>query len=347
MRWVVAGGLIAGLLLSPKLWLSDRFYPLTPVWSGLHPVPAPFDRVLYVALLLAVVLAAVRPRFTPVLLMIATVMAAFDQSRLQPWFYQYCFMLLAVSLPEGGENICRIIVVSVYFWSGLQKLNGGFAGDSFPWLVEPLKIVPNWFGLAVPYLEAGLAIALVFRPTRRAAVVFAIAMHAAILLAIGPWAHNFNTVVWPWNIAMAASAYLLFWREGLVWPKRVKLARVVLVLFGVMPAFSLFGLWDNYLSGALYAGNRNEGDLYFSDAVYDKLPDTVQDYVTDEGPNRDGLNIGEWSFGELNVPAYPEERVFRQVQRSLCRYGEVTLVIQGKRTLLGGRKRATFTCAAR
>ena len=47
------------------------------------------------------------------------------------------------------------------------------------------------------------------------------------------------------------------------------------------------------------------------------------------------------------VAAYPEERVFRQVQRSLCRYGEVTLAIEAKRTLLGGRKRATFTCAAR
>jgi hypothetical protein len=69
--------------------------------------------------------------------------------------------------------------------------------------------------------------------------------------------------------------------------------------------------------------------------------------VTDEGPNRDGLNVGEWSFGELNVPAYPEERVFRHVQRGLCRYGEVTLVIESKATLFGGKRRATFTCAAR
>jgi hypothetical protein len=339
--------MLASLLLSPKLWLSDRFYPQTPVWSGPHSIPAPFDRVVYAALLLALVLAAVKPRLTPIFLAIAAVMVVFDQSRMQPWFYQYCFMLLALSLPAGGENICRLIIVSVYFWSGVQKLNGGFAGDSFPWLAEPLRIVPIWVGYAVPFLEAGLAIALLFRPTRRAAVIFAIAMHAAILAAIGPWAHNFNTVVWPWNIAMAASAFVLFWNEGFVWPKRSRLARVVLVLFTIAPALSFVGLWDNYLSWALYAGNRNEGDLYFSDAVYDKLPPAVQDYVTDEGPDRDGLNVGEWSFGELNVPAYPEERVFRQVQRSLCRYGQVTLVMQGKRTLFGGRQRATFTCAAR
>ena len=39
------------------------------------------------------------------------------------------------------------------------------------------------------------------------------------------------------------------------------------------------------------------------------------------------LDSTEWSFGELNVPTYPEERVFRQVHRSMLRYGPVTLKI--------------------
>jgi hypothetical protein len=339
--------MLAGLLLSPKLWLSSRLYPQTPIWSGLHPIPPPFDRVVYVALLLSLLVAAVKPRATVVFLGLAGVLVAFDQSRLQPWFYQYCFMLLALSLPLGGENICRLIVVSIYFWSGLQKLNGGFAGDAFPWLVEPLKIIPAWVGFGVPFLEAGLAIALLFHRTRRAAVVFAVCMHGAILLAIGPLGQNHNTVVWPWNVAMAASVILLFWNEDFVWPKRGLVPAVVLVLVTVAPALSFAGAWDNYLSWALYSGNKDEADLYFNDAVYDKLPESLQDYVTDEGPDRDGLNIGEWSFGELNVPAYPERRVYLQVQRSLCRYGDVELVIEGKRTMFGGLRKTTFTCAAR
>jgi hypothetical protein len=296
-----------------------------------------------------VIAAAVTPKITPILLALSPVMVAFDQSRLQPWFFQYCFMLFALSRPEG-ENLCRLIIFSIYFWSGLQKLNGGFAGDAFPWLVEPLKIIPAWVGYAAPFIEAGIALALLFRPTRRAAVLLAIVMHAAILLAIGPLGHNTNNVVWPWNITMAASAFLLFWRadfsaRDLLLPKRT-LARVVLVLFTVAPALSFFGAYDNYPSWALYAGNKDNGDLYFSDAVYDKLPDTLQDNVTDEGPDRAGLNIGTWSFGELNVPAYPELRIYRQVHRSLCRYGDITLVVERKRTLLRTRPKLTFTCAS-
>ncbi|HJZ94930.1 MAG TPA: DoxX family protein [Candidatus Solibacter sp.] len=349
LRAIVAAGLLAGLLLSPKLWLSDRVYPQTPVWSGLHPIPAPFDYVLYGALLLAVVAAAIKPDTTAILLVLAAILVAFDQSRLQPWFFQYWFMLLVLSRSES-ENLCRLIVFSIYFWSGLQKLNSGFAAGAFPWLVEPLKIIPAWVGYAAPFIEAGIALALLFRPTRRAAVLLAIAMHAAILLAIGPLGHNTNNVVWPWNITMAASAFLLFWRADfsareLFLPKQT-LACIVLILFTVAPALSFFGAYDNYLSWALYAGNKDDGDLYFSDAVYDKLPDTLQDYVTDEGPDRAGLNIGTWSFGELNVPAYPELRIYGQVHRSLCRYGDITLEVERKSTLLGDRPKLTFTCAS-
>src|SRR5207253_9658958 len=42
------------------------------------------------------------------------------------------------------------------------------------------------------------------------------------------------------------------------------------------------------------------------DAVFDRLPDPIQDYVTEEGPNRNGFSILDWSYGEMNVPAYPE-----------------------------------------
>src|SRR5689334_942694 len=63
VRWIVAAGMLAGLLLSPRLWLSDRLYPQTPIWNALHPIPPPFDRVAFAALLLALIVAALRPRY--------------------------------------------------------------------------------------------------------------------------------------------------------------------------------------------------------------------------------------------------------------------------------------------
>ena len=71
-----------------------------------------------------------------------------------------------------------------------------------------------------------------------------------ILASVGPWGHNYNNVVWPWNVAMGTFVILLFAQEKGVSPKDVlwngKFAfqMLVLILFGILPAFSLFNLWD-------------------------------------------------------------------------------------------------------
>lgn len=49
LRVTVILGLLAGFVLSPKLWLSSRLYPLTPVWSFLQPLRSPGDYVVIFA----------------------------------------------------------------------------------------------------------------------------------------------------------------------------------------------------------------------------------------------------------------------------------------------------------
>ena len=68
--------------------------------------------------------------------------------RWQPWFYQYFFMLAALGFyawkkPEAKNNrkaldCCALIVVCIYFWSGIQKLNASFITEVWPDLSEPL-----------------------------------------------------------------------------------------------------------------------------------------------------------------------------------------------------------------
>ncbi|HEV3384534.1 MAG TPA: hypothetical protein VG097_06940, partial [Gemmata sp.] len=56
LRISVIAGLLAGFALSPKLWLSSRFYPLTPVWSFIRPLRSPGDYIVLftrIALLIA------------------------------------------------------------------------------------------------------------------------------------------------------------------------------------------------------------------------------------------------------------------------------------------------------
>jgi len=235
LKIVLAVGLIGGFLLSPKLWISTRFYPLSPVWSKLPAIGHPWDRVWFGALLALLVGVVVHPRprwLLTAFCILAGMLSLWDQSRWQPWFYQYLFMSIALAAfpwrnpqesplrAEAALNACRVIMAGMYFWSGLQKLNPLFLDDVFPWLIEPIvPRLPEFLqakitstGIASPFVEAGLGLALLIRPLRHAAVFGLIVMHALLLFCLGPLGHNWNTVVWPWNIAMALMCVVLFWQ---------------------------------------------------------------------------------------------------------------------------------------
>jgi uncharacterized membrane protein YphA (DoxX/SURF4 family) len=287
----------------------------------------------------------------------------FDQSRWQPWFYQYLFMLLALggAQPAASLNTCRLIVVCTYFWSGLQKLGGNFADEVFAWLAEPVtRFLPSTIhplvhvvGVAAPFVETGIAAGLIFKKTRPAAVRLAIGMHVFILVGIGPWGSNSNNVVWPWNIVMIVCVLPLFWRTNdgfrdIVFVRHSVVHKLALVLFGIAPLLCFFNLWDSYLSSSLYAPNKDHGTLFLSDAVFDKLPEEIQSYATDEGPNVSAIDIGDWSFGELNVPPYPEVRIYKNVAKAVCDYAGqpagVRLVVQKKTALIGGGRTMSYDC---
>jgi hypothetical protein len=371
LRVTVILGLLAGFAFSPKLWLSSRFYPLTPVWSFLGPIRSPFDYVVLFALagLLIALILTPRPGIMIAAFVLIAWLALQDQSRWQPWFYQYVVMLLVIAL-AGSErqtaalNTCCLIIAATYIWSGLAKLNPSFSTVIFPAFVEPfaargLRLEP-WLvrdlAFATSIFECAVGVGLLIKRWRRAAVVCAIAMHVSILMVLGPLGRGFNAVIWPWNLAMIAFLLILFFRrEGesafrdIVWGRGFVFQKVVLVLFGVLPALSFFHLWDDYLSSALYTGNTNSGVIYFTDDAFEQLPEEIQDHVIEAGVNRSSLDINNWSFDELHVPAYSEIRIYRNVARRIC--GDVSggsgveLVVQGKFALINSGRRYSYSCA--
>lgn len=371
LRISVIAGLLAGFALSPKLWLSSRLYPLTPVWSFIKPLTSPGDYIVFFTVIALLIAAAIVPRreIQIAVFVLLTLVVLQDQSRLQPWFYQYALMLLAIALagpdrPAAALNTCCLIVAATYVWSGLAKLNPNFIGDTFPFLVTPFigggNGVVEWLvrllAFLAPLLECAAGVGLLTRRFRPFAVFFAIVMHVFILVTIGPLGRDVNIVVWPWNLAMIAFLLILFFRRTedpapweIIWGRAFAFQKIVLVLFALMPMLSLFNLWDHYLSSALYSGNRNSGVVYLSDAVFDRLPDKIEDYVTEEGPNRNKLDIFDWSLGELNVPSYPEIRVYKNVAREICGYAlddpGVELVIQGKLALVNSNRRSVYHCS--
>lgn len=214
-------------------------------------------------------------------------------------------------------------------------------------------------GIVAPLVEASIGVGLLTR-YRNWAVILALGRYAFILLCLGPLGHDWNTVVWPWNVAMATFVVLLFWRTGDISPKKILLPTrrrpsylhaVVLVLFAVMPLFGLFGLWDSYLSASLYSGNNERGALFVSGTVKDRLPAEIREHVADvPAGEKYALNLYRWSYEELNVPPYLEARVFRNVARHVCSYaGEPSggrLEIQGRSVFSsGGRKVWIYNCS--
>ena len=358
-RGIVAG-LVVGLLLSARLWVSTREYPLAPPLDLVPPLPYPLDYLLFGllgVLLVGVLIFRGRLEGTLVVaaLALAVVLVLQDQGRLQPWFYQYSFMLAAVGLSslrllstEGALNACRLIVAFTYLWSGLQKAHVSFAENVYPWLIEPLasnlpSAAASALGhgaYAVPVMETAIGLGLLVRPLRKPAVVGAILMHAFILFTIGPWGHDWNPVVWPWNVAMVVFVSILFWGApdnpsflAVVKPGGSVFRAVVLILFAFMPMLNFFGLWDSYLSASLYSGSTEEGFVYATD-----------------GSSQVSTRIIDKAMTEVNAPAYPEERVYKKVFADMwCEQTSSSpmpvLVVHGRPGIVSGQySKTVYRC---
>jgi hypothetical protein len=359
------------MLLASRLFLATRAFPRVPVLDGWPLLQPPLDAIALGALLAALcgVAFAPRPRWwAAAATVLALVLAVEDQSRWQPWFYQYVAMVAALAIArDPGDTLAawRVVLVGLYLWSGIQKLNVTFMTRLFPWLVEPVAgvmpagarqiLMAGW--MVVPMTEIALALGLLVPRLRNAAVVAAIATHVVVLGLLGPLALGTNAVIWPWNAAMAALVALLFWSAhdpsalDTVVPRRIGSHAVMLALFVALPALSFAGHWDSYLSGELYSGNLKVGALSITDPVAARLPDAARRHVVSDRAGANMLDLYEWSMGELSVPSYPEDRVFHAAARDVCRLadspGDVVLVVFGRPGVLTGRREISRNdCAA-
>jgi hypothetical protein len=326
---------------------------------------------------------------------IFVVRAAADLRIWQPYFYQYAIMLftLAVARTERGGadtaatlNVNRLIVAGVYLWSGLNKLNYRFmtAGlEAVPGLALLLSPVSEWISpqrlavvsMVMPFVETAIGAGLIVGGRwRRISVAAAIAMHALVLLAIGPLGASVNRIVWPWNVAMILLVVLLFRQRDevrardVLWNARSRVHQVVFVLFLVCPLLSVFDFWPPSLSFRLYSYRLSTGDIYVTDALRTKLPPAIQaelqpisvyfdlgsaagTHAPRVGPYVGGLNISDWSERELNAFVPPEPRIFAQVFGRVCALAPaptdaILLVAAPPDILTGATRQSVYPCPA-
>ena len=371
LRWarvIVGAGFLAGVAYSHELWFPvAREFPRAPVWFA---SPVWIDRALAAALAAALGLALSTGRKFPVAAAVVAfaALAFFDQTRLQPWAYEYALIFAALALGSGGEDggeartlaHVQILIASLYVWSGTQKLNYTFAHETLPKLLENFVSTGAWplgaLGVAVAASEIALGLGLLVRRTRRAAVVLAVAMHLAILVLLV--AQDYNRIVWLWNAALIALVAAAFWgcRQTVTaaWrrahDRRSAAGKAIVAAAVALPALSFFGLWDAYLAGALYSGNTETAVIRTNESLLAGLPARARAVVIETKNGEKWLPLFEWALADVNVPAYPARRVSRAVAREVCRMAAeqsgVELIVRERPAIFDGRYEvARISCA--
>lgn len=344
--------------------------------SHLPPFVSSHDYLLSFLLFASLTLSAVskRCRYLIVSIVLTGLLVVLDLTRLQPWVYQYALMLAIVAClreDETNETTARSVIVAeglviatLYLWSGVQKLNWSFSHDVIPGLLKEAGIYwPSvnssylWaVGFGVAICEALIGVGLLIRRTRSVAVMLAVGMHLLVLLTLVlAWR---NSVVWLWNIAMIVMVVLVFsrtditlLRHSLRWSRVsdviAHLPKAIILICGLVPALSFFGWWDQYLSAALYSGKSPVGVIRISESVRGRLPGKTQMQLFTTGQGELMLPLYEWSLGDLNVPPYPEVRVYRQVARQVCALANdeqgIELIVKDRISLIDGSYVVTRT----
>lgn len=327
-------GLLIGILLSSNAWGTARTYPLSPIINGFYlPYFIQTAVLLLVAGCLIVASLYKRTRTYTITLAIFGIFLLIltDITRLQPWVLHYSGVLILFSfiIPIKFKSTtyildaARIIIGGIYFWSGVQKVNLRFFTEVFPWFTEALwspwgqsaAAIAIIVGFLVPFIELAFAIGFFSRKFRTLSLLGATSMIVLVLLSIGPAGQNWNTSVWPWNIGIFSSVFILFWATdfGLIeFVRRQKnnlLAWCAFSIFWLMPLGNFVGLTDHYLSWSLYSGKVPEATLIGEQIFLEKLSPSA-----DNGE----LNYVRWTLQDINLVPYPEKRVFLSVFESIC-----------------------------
>lgn len=359
LRATLLAATFLGLIASAPVWTNTRTFPLLPIFSGFPILPAPWDNYLY-ALMLGSLVAAMWSYRPAVITFLATSFVAYcgDQNRGQPWLYMYWVMLLLSLFPGPSNNpACRLAIATVYLWGGIQKLNPRFFSVTPEWFVAP---VLNWhlpatvielLKLSVksaPFIEIAIAVLLWFPRLRHIAFALAILTHTFALVFLGPWGHNYNWVVWPWNLAMIALVLGLFargrlfettatvptessklkpadhakkhrpsslaasdfagFRRTMMDLRQTRVAMATVGLYALLPILSYSGRWDSYFSFALYSENLAAANMFCSETFRDNLPPHLKGYVQKFPQDYDPQHQGPYGFA-FTAWAYEEMHV--------------------------------------
>jgi hypothetical protein len=335
---IAALGLIFGFCASPVLWTNAaRTFPVCGlIQCSFSPA---IDRISF-ALALVCSISFLFRKFklisTVVLFASMLLLILLDLNRFQPWLYEYAIIILLCSLPENKSCLTQaecsrrklqavsILLISMYFFSGLEKLNWRFFTCIGPWLLGYSRSVLFSFdsnpGLIaasamVAVAEIALAGALSFKRTRTVGICMGLFLHASILYILGPFGRHCNAAVWPWNLAQMLLLIVCFAKVPDQFILRFNIKErlwtglILIVVSLIVPVLGLLQVADAYPAFAFYTGDVPCGKLMFEQSLLDQLPVYIRrNCLYDEAAKLWTLDLGDFAQAETDASVY--ESVF-------------------------------------
>lgn len=245
-----------------------------------------------------------------------------DQTRLQPWEYQFLFMLACYVFCKTGKQLlicCQVIFIGIYFFSGIWKLNPGFINNVWGQLILlqwlHLPNVPYNTGYLAGLAEACAAILLIPRKTRTVGIIILVLMHIFILVMM--MALGINTGIWAWNLGMPVLLILLFYRQevDVLSIRYFFMGKLTVLLFIVMPCLYPLGYWNYFLSFKLYSGETSYLYICSSDV---HARERLRLYLQ-RGFARSGcdslISVYKWTMGDMNTMINPQKGMYKAIAK--------------------------------
>lgn len=333
---------LAAKITGWKVWVTERTFPVIAPFNFLNNIPSKLHWIFFLCSVVLLLLLVIKPAnkiFHYILFFSELCSCLLDQNRWQPWEYLYLFILFIFIVNKKNAvtiaTCFTVILATIYMYSGLHKFNDNFLTSMWdatilkrffkiPARLYQIKLIHDG-GYLLPAIESLAGLGLLFPKTKKVSAIILVAMHIFILLLIGPLGLHYNKIVWPWNVAMIIYLYFLFIKKNTVPSQNIALLnisnKIILFCWSILPALNFIGLWDNYLSWNIYSSTLPSMAICIKDSAtstqfhsYLNKKDSLQ--ICDGNVL---LNIQNWALKEMNVPVYPEERVYKKIEEHWTR----------------------------
>lgn len=327
MRWLAAWQLTL-ILLTLRIWLPPHDFPHVP-WFHFS-VPRLGEVLLLSCLLAGWGTIAIFPhrivwRFMTWVCLGAMILL--NQHRTQPWA-GHGWLALALSFCQNMDawpHALHGLLVIIYSWSALSKLQGNFpqffqhlfvsAGKT--WQQDTAPNESLWWLL--PMGELLTATFLLIPRLRLWGGYLSLMMHGWLIGWLGPWASAHSSAVLGWNLFLIGqNAMLYLGHRNYSLQQLHPQLKLLLLWVAVWPAGVQMGWCDPWLGWALYSPRPQEITVLVDDQALAQLPPKLRStailshVVTTSFSGHSQfawqVNLPRWSLEAVQAPIYPHPR---------------------------------------